>query len=414
MTSNPPFNTIKEKRSAGSCVAATLGGLYVAQRRKVITIFGTRPEGTKMAPVVQALKGKSEWFDTIVVSTGQHREQLDQVFDAFNFRPDYDLAVMQHRQTLAGTMVRMLSGLDEILEKEQPDIVLVHGDTNTTAAGSLISFYHHVTLAHVEAGLRTFDKWNPYPEEINRRMAGIMADVHFAPTPVARENLLREQVKPEAIFIAGQTGVDATLATIARPHNFQDPVLRNLDFAGHRVIAVTAHRRENYGEPMQNMFRAMRDLVEKYPDVLLVYPVHLSPAVREVAFPILSDHPRIKLLDPISHPDMIHLASRSFLVMSDSGGLQEETPCMGVPQVLMRETTERPEAVAAGVVIKSGTSYAGVYEAADRLLSDPETYKRMAQARNPFGDGHSSQRIAEYLGWMYGFQETKPSEFTLE
>lgn len=383
----------------------------MAQRRKIMTIFGTRPEGTKMAPVVQALQAKADWFDVVVVSTGQHREQLDQVFHAFNFRPDYDLAVMQHRQTLAGTMVRMLTGLDEILTKEKPDVVMVHGDTLTTAAGSLISFFHQLPLAHVEAGLRTFDKWNPYPEEINRRMAGIMADYNFAPTPTARENLLREQVKPESIFVAGQTGVDATLETIRKPHVFEDPYLRTLDAKAQRVIAVTAHRRENWGQPMENMFRAMRALVEKHPDVLLVYPVHLSPAVRELAFPILQGHPRIKLLEPISHPDMIHLAARAYMVMSDSGGLQEETPCMGVPQVLMRETTERPEAVAAGVVIKAGTSYEGVFEAGDRLLSDRATHERMAQAKNPFGDGRSSERIADYLGWKFGFRDTMPDEF---
>ncbi|HEY3367424.1 MAG TPA: UDP-N-acetylglucosamine 2-epimerase (non-hydrolyzing) [Symbiobacteriaceae bacterium] len=384
----------------------------MATRRKIMTIFGTRPEGTKMAPVIQALRRKPDWFDVVVVSTGQHRELLDQVFEAFGLKPDYDLAVMQHRQTLAGTMVRMLTGLDELLTNEKPDLVMVHGDTGTTAAGALAAFFHQIPLAHVEAGLRTFDKYNPYPEEINRRMAGIMADIHFAPTPLARENLLSERVSPDTIFVAGQTGVDATLDTLARPYAFEDPFLRALDFKAHRVVAVTAHRRENWGEPMRNMFTAMRDLVDKYPDVLLVYPVHQNPAVREVAFPILGNHPRIQLLDPISHPDMLHFMAKSYMVMSDSGGLQEETPCMGVPQVLMRETTERPEAVTAGVVIKAGTSHAGVFNAADQLLSDPVVYERMAKARNPFGDGRSSDRIAEYLGWHYGFRADKPGEFS--
>ena len=386
----------------------------MAQKRKVMLIFGTRPEGTKMAPVVRALRSRPEWFDTVVVSTGQQREQLDMVFRIYGFEPEYDLAIMTHRQTLSQIMSRALTGLDEVLEKERPDMVLVHGDTHTTAAGSLAAFYHRIPLGHVEAGLRTFDKYNPWPEEINRRMAGIIADIHFAPTEISRQNLLKENVKPESIFVAGQTGVDATLDLLAKPHTFEDPFLRELDFGAHKVIAVTAHRRENYGEPMRNMFRAMRDLVEKYPETLLVYPVHLSPAVREQAFPILSGHPRIKLLDPISHPDMIHLAARSFLVMSDSGGLQEETPCMGVPQVLMRETTERPEAVAAGVVIKAGTSYEGVFGAADRLLSDAALYQRMARAKNPFGDGKSSQRITDYLAWMFGLRAEKPSEFVAE
>jgi UDP-N-acetylglucosamine 2-epimerase (non-hydrolysing) len=376
-----------------------------------MTVFGTRPEGTKMVPVIKALRQRPEWFDVIITSTGQHREQLDQVFEAHGLKPDYDLAVMQHRQTLTGVLVRMLSGLDEVLVKEQPDLVMVHGDTNTTPAGALAAYYNKIPVAHIEAGLRTFDKYNPYPEEMNRRIAGIVADVNFAPTSLARENLLRENTRPESVFVTGQTGVDATLELLAKPHEFSVPALRELDFSSHRVIAVTAHRRENWGEPMRNMFTAMRDLVDKYPDVLLVYPVHLGPTVREVAFPILDGHPRIKLLDPIPHPDMLHLAGRSYMVMSDSGGLQEETPCMGVPQVLMRETTERPEAVAAGVVIKSGTSYAGVYAAGDRLLSDPEAYRRMAQAKNPFGDGRASERITEYLGWMYGFRSARPDEF---
>lgn len=382
------------------------------QRRKIMTVFGTRPEGTKMAPVVQALKNRPDWFEVIVVSTGQQREQLDMVFRTFDFQPDYDLGIMQARQTLAQIMVNALSKLDEVVARVRPDLVVVHGDTHTTAAGSLAAFYNQVLLAHVEAGLRTFDKNSPWPEEVNRRMAGIMSDIHFAPTAVSRHNLLREQVNPETIFVTGQTGVDATLAAIAKPHVFEDPYLQGLDFKAHRIIAVTAHRRENWGQPMRNMFTALRDLVEQYSDTLLIYPVHLNPAVREIAFPILGNHPRIKLLDPISHPDMLHLMARSYLVMADSGGLQEETPCMGIPQVLMRETTERPEAVDAGVVIKSGTSYEGVLEAGTRLLSDRELYRRMAQARNPFGDGHASERIADYLGWKWGFTDKKPSEFS--
>lgn len=381
------------------------------QRRKIMTIFGTRPEGTKMVPVIKALRSKADWFDVVIVNTGQHREQLDQVFEAHGLKPDYDLAVMQPNQTLAGTMVRMLSGLDEVIAREKPDIALVHGDTSTTAAGSLAAFYHQVAVGHVEAGLRTYDKYSPWPEEINRRMAGVIADVHFAPTPLSRDNLLRENTPPERVFVSGQTGVDATLEFLRKPYEFQVPELKGIDFEANRVIAVTAHRRENYGEPMRNMFSAMRDLVEKHPDVVLVYPVHLSPAVRNVAFPILSGHPRIKLLDPIPHPDMLRLMSKSYMVMADSGGLQEETPCMGVPQVLMRETTERPEAVEAGVVIKAGTSYEGVFRAGDRLLTDQVLYQRMARANNPFGDGRASERIAEYLGWYFGLTPEKPQEF---
>lgn len=383
----------------------------MSERRKIMTIFGSRPEGIKMAPVIKALRSRPDWFETTVVSTGQHREQLDLVFEAFHLRPDYDLAIMQPRQTLIEIMVRALSGLDEVLAREKPDLIMVHGDTHSTAAGSLAAFYHKIPLAHVEAGLRTFDKYNPYPEEINRRMAGIMSDIHFAPTPLSRENLLSERTKPETIFVTGQTGVDAALTILKQEHTFTVPELQQIDFKQHRVIAMTAHRRENIGEPMQNMFRAIRDLVERHEDVLLVYAVHLNPAVRELAQPILGGHPRILLLDPLPYPDMIHLAARSYMAMTDSGGIQEETPSMGVPHILMRETTERPEAVDAGVIILSGTGYEGVYAAGEKLLTDHNFYRQMAQAKNPFGDGEASARIVDYLGWMFGQNQAKPLEF---
>jgi len=383
----------------------------VAARRKVMTIFGSRPEGIKMAPVIQELRRHPDWFETVVVSTGQHREQLDQVFTAFGFEADRDLAIMQPRQTLTDIMVRALSGLDALLAEERPDLVLVHGDTSTTAAGALAAFYHKIPVGHVEAGLRTFDKYNPYPEEINRRIAGIIADIQFAPTPRAREHLIAEHIDPETIFVTGQTGVDAALTVLSQPHTFSVPALRDIDFDRYRVVVMTAHRRENLGEPMRNMFRAVRDLVDRFPDVLLVYAVHLNPAVRELAWPILGGHPRILLLDPLPYPDMIHLAARSYMAMTDSGGIQEETPSMGVPHVLMRETTERPEALEAGVILLSGTSYEGVYAAGERLLTDRALYQRMARAQNPFGDGRASRRIAEYLGWRFGFLPEKPAPF---
>jgi UDP-N-acetylglucosamine 2-epimerase (non-hydrolysing) len=384
----------------------------VAQRRKIMTIFGTRPEGTKMVPVIKALKKRPDQFDVVIVNTGQHREQLDQVFAIHGLKPDHDLAVMQPNQTLSGTMTRMLTGLDSVLEQEKPDLVIIHGDTGSTAAGSLAAFYRQIPVAHVEAGLRTYNKYSPWPEEINRRMAGIIADIHFSPTPLARQNLLSERVPAASIFVAGQTGVDATLEILAQPYEFETPALREIDFQARRVISVTAHRRENYGEPMRNMFTAIRDLADKYEDVLFIYPVHLAPTVRSLAFPILENHPRIVLLDPIPHPDMLHMMARSYMVMADSGGLQEETPCMGVPQVLMRETTERPEAVEAGVVIKSGTSYDGVFTAGDQLLSDRALYERMAKAKNPFGDGLASERIADYLAWKFELAAFKPTEFS--
>lgn len=377
-----------------------------------MAIFGSRPEGIKMAPVVQALRSHPDWFETLVVSTGQHREQLDQVFAAFGLTADYDLAIMRPRQTLTDIMVRALSGLDELLARERPDLVLVHGDTSTTAAGALAAFYHKIPVGHVEAGLRTFNKYNPYPEEINRRIAGIIADIQFAPTPRAREHLIAERIDPETIFVTGQTGVDAALAVLRRPHTFTVPALRQIDFTRYRVVLMTAHRRENIGEPMRNMFRAVRDLVDRFPDVLLVYAVHLNPAVRELAWPILDGHPRILLLDPLPYPDLIHLAARSYMAMTDSGGIQEETPSMGVPHILMRETTERPEALEAGVILLSGTSYEGVYRAGERLLTDRELHQRMARAQNPFGDGQASRRIAEYVGWYFGFRPDKPEEFS--
>lgn len=381
------------------------------QRRKILVIFGTRPEAIKMCPVVQALGRYPEWFDVRVAVTGQHREQLDQVLRHFRVTPDYDLNIMQHRQTLAYIVTAALEGLDRVIREVAPDLVLVHGDTHTTMVGSLAAFYHKVPVGHVEAGLRTYNKYSPFPEEINRRIADVVADHLFAPTPLNRANLLREGVDPRAIYVTGQTGVDATLATYRPDYRFEEPRLNEVDFRRYRVIAVTAHRRENWGEPMRRMFTAMRRLVEDHPDTLLIYPVHLSPAVREVALPILSGHSRVLLLDPISYPDMINLMARSYLILSDSGGLQEEAPVFGKPLVLMRDTTERPEAVEAGVVVLAGTETESVYAAAHRLLSDPEAYRQMAQARNPFGDGRASERIAGYLAHLWGFAPARPEEF---
>jgi UDP-N-acetylglucosamine 2-epimerase (non-hydrolysing) len=379
--------------------------------RRIAVIFGTRPEATKMAPVIRALQARPDWFEVRVILTGQHREQLEQVMQAFAIAADHNLAIMTERQSLNQVLVRAIAGLDQLLETDRPDLVLVHGDTTTTAAGSLAAFNRQIPVGHVEAGLRTHHKWNPYPEELNRRVAGVVADLHFAPTGVGRENLLRENVPDESIFVTGQTGVDAALATFRQQYRFTHSFLNTVDFGSQRVITVTAHRRENLGEPMRQMFRALRDLVDKYPDVLLIYPVHLNPAVREIAFPLLGDHPRISLLDPISYPDMINLASRSYLAMTDSGGIQEETPSLGVPHVLMRETTERPEGVAAGVVLLSGTSYDGVLRAGDLLLSDQAVYRKMARAKNPFGDGRASERIARFLAWHFGLSDQKPEPF---
>lgn len=380
-------------------------------RQKVLIVFGTRPEATKMAPVVRALRARPGWFDVRVVVTGQHREQLDQVLGHFGIVPDRDLAIMQPRQTLTYIVTAVLQGLDRVLAEERPAMVLVHGDTHTTLAATLAAYYHRIPVGHVEAGLRTYDKYAPFPEEMNRHLTDVVADLLFAPTPTNRDNLLREGVEPRRIFVTGQTGVDATLATYDEHYRFHEPRLQDVDFGRWRVVAVTAHRRENWGEPMRQMFTAMRDLVEAHPDVLLIYPVHLGPAVREVAFPILGGHPRILLLDPVDYPDMINLLARSYLVLSDSGGLQEETPVFGRPLVLMRETTERPEAVAAGTVVLAGTRREAVYYHADRLLRDPGAYRAMAKARNPFGDGRAAERIAGILAHHFGLAADLPDEF---
>lgn len=379
--------------------------------KKILTIFGTRPEATKMAPVVAELQKHPQYFDTRVVVTGQHREQLDQVLHYFKLQPHHDLNIMQHRQTLTGVLVRALEGLDGVMLEEKPDMVMVHGDTSTTMAGSLIGLYHKAEIAHVEAGLRTYDLYSPWPEEANRRIVDVLANHYFAPTQFSKQNLLAERTPAERIYVTGQTGVDATIATVRPDYVFVDPKLHNLPFGQKRIIAVTAHRRENWGEPMVRMFSAMRDLVDRFEDVVLVYPVHLSPTVREIAYPILQGHDRVVLTDPVEYPDMINLMARSYLVMADSGGLQEETPSLDVPMVLMRDTTERPEAVEAGTLVLAGTSRERIYQEAVRLLTDAAAHREMASRPNPFGDGRASERIAQYLAWHWGFTSEKPPEF---
>lgn len=380
-------------------------------RKKVLLVFGTRPEAIKMGPVIQALRRYPDWFAPRVVVTGQHKEQLYQALGAFGIVPDVDLEIMQHRQTLAHIVSAAMTGLDRVFAEERPDTVLVHGDTATTMVATLAAFFHQIPVGHVEAGLRTYHKFSPFPEEINRRVTDVVADMLFAPTPLNRQNLLREGADPAAIFVTGQTEVDAALHTYRPDYQFAEPRLARVDFRSWRVIAVTAHRRENWGDPLRGMCAAMRRLVDEHPDTLLVYPVHLSPAVRDVVLPALSGHPRIVLTDPVGYEDMIHLIARSYMIMSDSGGLQEDAPVFGKPLVLMRDTTERPEAVEAGVVVLAGNTEAGVYQHARRLLNDPALYQSMARARNPFGDGRAAERIALYLAHRLGFRPDLPAEF---
>ena len=360
--------------------------------RKIMLVFGTRPESIKMCPLVNELK-KRQGVQTLVCVTGQHRAMLEQVLDAFGVRPDYDLAIMQERQTLFDITVNVLQKLREVLEKEKPDIVLVHGDTSTTFAAGLACFYLQIPVGHVEAGLRTYDIRSPYPEEFNRQAVSIVADYHFAPTGLSRENLLREGKRPETIFVTGNTVIDALRTTVRADYRHPD-----LDWAeGSRLILLTAHRRENLGEPMRAMFRAIRKVIEEHPDVKVLYPIHMNPAVREAAAAELAGLDRIRLTEPMDVLDCHNVMARSYLILTDSGGIQEEAPSLGKPVLVMRDTTERPEGIEAGTLKLTGTDEEVIYREFTRLLNDEEAYREMAHAVNPYGDGHACERIADIL-----------------
>ena len=379
---------------------------------KVMSVFGTRPEAIKMAPLVRALQA-SESIESIVCLTGQHREMLDSVMDIFHLKSDYDLNIMEKRQTLSTITTKTLLGMEQVLEEAKPDLVLVHGDTSTTFAGALAAFYHQVKVGHVEAGLRTWDKYSPFPEEMNRTLVGDIADLHFSPTRANAENLRREAVMGE-IFITGNTAIDAMQYTVRRDYTFTTELLNHLDFAHRRVIAVTCHRRENYGKPMQDIMHAILEVVERHPDVEVVYPVHLSPVVRECAFPILGGHDRIHLIDPIDVEEMHNLVARCAFVMTDSGGLQEEAPALGKPVLVMRRETERPEAVAAGTAKLAGVAKDVIVPMANELLDSPEAYAKMAKAVNPYGDGHACARITQAIEWYFGRTAERPANFCTE
>lgn len=376
---------------------------------KVMTVFGTRPEAIKMAPLVHALE-RAEDITSIVCVTAQHREMLDQVMDIFHLKADYDLNIMQPRQTLCSITTRSLSGLDDVLEEAKPDIVLVHGDTSTTFAGALAAFYHKIPVGHVEAGLRTFDKYSPFPEEMNRKLTGQIASLHFAPTQRNRRNLEAEGIR-DGVLVCGNTVVDAIHTTVRPDYVFRDPTLRALDYQNHRVLLVTAHRRENYGEAMENIMRALRRLAERYDDVDIVYPVHLSPYVRETAAAYLSGHERIHLIDPLPVDEMHNLMQRSELILTDSGGLQEEAPSLGKPVLVLRRETERPEAVEAGTVRMAGVEEETIFSMACNLLDDPAEYEKMAHAVNPYGDGNTSRRIVQAIRCWFGLTDQMPDEF---
>ncbi|GAX89601.1 non-hydrolyzing UDP-N-acetylglucosamine 2-epimerase [Effusibacillus lacus] len=374
---------------------------------RVLTVFGTRPEAIKMAPLVKALEQAAPAIDSKVCVTAQHRQMLDQVLDIFQIKPDYDLDIMEPRQTLTGITVKALKGLEQVIGEVQPHIVLVHGDTTTTFVAAVAAFYQQVAIGHVEAGLRTYDKYSPFPEEMNRQLTGVMADLHFAPTSDSARNLLQENKNPDKIFVTGNTAIDAMKTTVRA--DYRHPIL---DQVGHgkRLIFMTAHRRENLGEKMENIFRAVRRIVEDHKDVALVYPVHLNPAVQEPARAILGGHPRVHLIDPLDVVDTHNFMSRSYLILTDSGGIQEEAPSLGVPVLVLRDTTERPEGIAAGTLKLAGTDEDTIYRLACELLNNKEAHRVMSIAANPYGDGLASDRIVKAILYHYGRGE-RPDEF---
>ena len=359
---------------------------------KVMTIFGTRPEAIKMAPLVKELKSRKE-IECIVCVTAQHRQMLDQVLEVFDIKPDYDLNIMQAGQTLSDITSRALKGVEEVINKEKPNIVLVHGDTTTTFAGALASYYCQTDVGHVEAGLRTWNKYSPYPEEMNRQMVGVIADMHFAPTENSKNSLLKEGKKEETIYVTGNTAIDALSTTVK--DNYNHPVFEWI--GNDKMILLTAHRRENLGQPMRNMFKAIKRIVDEFEGIKVVYPIHMNPKVREVANEVFNGDERIKLIEPLEVIDFHNFLNKSYLILTDSGGIQEEAPSLGKPVLVMRDTTERPEGIEAGTLKLAGTDEETIYTLTKELLSSKETYENMSKATNPYGDGKASIRIADAI-----------------
>lgn len=376
---------------------------------KVISIFGTRPEAIKMAPLIKELESRPE-IESICCVTAQHRELLDSVLEVFNIQPDYDLDIMEPNQTLATITSKALKGLDEVFSLVKPDLVLVHGDTSTTFTGALAAFYHQIPVGHVEAGLRTYDKYSPFPEEMNRVMVGHIAELNFCPTSTNAENLRKEGIT-KGIFITGNTVIDAMKTTVQPDYKFKNDALNHIDYENKKVITVTCHRRENYGQPMEDIMHGLKEIVEKYQDVILVDPVHLSPTVQKTVRGVLGDVERVHLLDPISVDETHNLMARSYMVMTDSGGLQEEAPALGKPVLVLRKETERPEAVAAGTVKLAGVNKDDIVRMASELLTDQNKYNEMAKAVNPYGDGNASRRITDAILWHFGYTQQRPEDF---
>ncbi len=376
----------------------------------ILTVFGTRPEAVKMAPLVKVIEASEDLISKVCV-TAQHRQMLDQVLEIFNIIPDYDLDIMKSRQTLAGITKMALEGVEKVINVLKPDMVLVHGDTTTTFTASLAAFYAKVPVGHVEAGLRTYDKYSPYPEEMNRKLTGCIADLHFAPTQSNYRNLIKEGVKPDSIHITGNTAIDALGTTISGDFSFEDEELRKIDFSGKRIITVTAHRRENLGKPLNNICRALKQIATEYPDVEIIYPVHLNPAVQEPVKIVLGGIPRVHLISPVQVKDMHNLMSNSYLILTDSGGLQEEAPALGKPVLVLRNETERPEAVQAGTVKVIGTEFDSIVREASKLMEDEPEYQRMAYSVNPYGDGNASERILEAIRYWFKLTDKRPEPF---
>lgn len=379
------------------------------KKLRIMSVFGTRPEAIKMAPLVKELACREE-IESLCCVTAQHRQMLDSVMKVFDLRADCDLDIMTPRQTLSSITSKCLTGMDGAIERLKPDMILVHGDTSTTFAGALSAFYHQVPVGHVEAGLRTYDKYSPFPEEMNRRLVTAIADLYFCPTKNNRDNLLKEGIE-KGIFITGNTVIDALRTTVRSDYVFATQKLNELDYANRKVILVTCHRRENYGEPMKNIMLALRQIAEQNEDVELVYPVHLSPVVREAVDAYLRGAPRVHLIEPLPADEMHNIMERCYMVLTDSGGLQEEAPALGKPVLVMRRETERPEAVEAGTVKLCGVVQDDIVTMAERLIRDRNAYEKMAHAVNPYGDGKACARIADAIEWHFGRRSERPADF---
>ena len=377
---------------------------------KVLSIFGTRPEAIKMAPIIKEME-KNPNIEQEVCVTAQHREMLDQVLNIFDIKPNYDLDIMAQNQTLTSITINALKGLEEILNEASPDLILVHGDTTTTFVGSLAAFYSKIKIGHIEAGLRTYNKYEPFPEEMNRKLTGAMADLHFAPTITSQENLLKENISKNSIFITGNTSVDCVKTTIEKNYTFTCQKLNEIDFKNNKIITMTAHRRENLGTPLENICEAVLELVQKNENVEVVYAVHFNPKVKEVANRILGNNPKIHLIDPIDMKDMHNLIERSYMVMTDSGGLQEEVPSLKKPVLVLRNVTERPEGVSSGVLKLAGISKQNIVSLAQELLDNEKEYQKMINSKNPFGDGFASKRIVQAILYYFGIEKQKPEDF---